>query len=66
MLPETWDQVRIETRPRSLEVVEIVVSGLRLDIRSKGAASLAFRNMLESPGLVFRLCDSGRGARSVS
>jgi N-acetylglucosamine repressor len=66
MLPVIWDQVRIETRPRSLEVVEIVVSGLGLDIRLKGAASLAFQNMLESPEMVFRLCDSGRGARSVS
>lgn len=56
MLPIVWDQIRLQTRPRSLEVVKIVVSGLGLDIRLKGAASLAFRNMLESPELVRRLC----------
>ena len=56
MLPIIWDQVRLLTRPRSLEVVKIVVSGLGLDIRLKGAAALAFRNMLEAPELVQRLC----------
>jgi predicted NBD/HSP70 family sugar kinase len=56
MLPIVWDQVRLQTRPRSLEVVKIAVSGLGLDIRLKGAASLAFRNILESPELVRRLC----------
>jgi hypothetical protein len=39
-----------------LEVVRIVVSGLGLDIRLKGAASLAFRNMLEDPALLERIC----------
>ena len=62
MLPIVWDQIRLETRPRSLEAVKIVVSGLGLDIRLKGAASLAFRNMLESPELVQRLCADVRGA----
>ena len=56
MLPIIWDQIRLLTRPRSLEVVQIVVSRLGLDIRLKGAASLAFRNMLEAPELVQRLC----------
>jgi N-acetylglucosamine repressor len=56
MLPIIWDQIRLQTRPRSLEVVKIVVSGLGLDIRLKGAASLAFRNMLEDPELVQRMC----------
>lgn len=56
MLPIIWDQVRLLTRPRSLEVVKIVVSGLGLDIRLKGAAALAFRNMLEAPELVQRMC----------
>jgi len=56
MLPIIWDQIRLLTRPRSLEVVKIVVSGLGLDIRLKGAASLAFRNMLEAPELVQRIC----------
>jgi len=60
MLPVISDQIRLETRPRSLEVVKIVVSGLGLDIRLKGAASLAFRNMLESPEMVHRICDHGR------
>jgi predicted NBD/HSP70 family sugar kinase len=56
MLPIIWDQIRLLTRPRSLEVVKIVVSRLGLDIRLKGAASLAFRNMLEDPELVRRMC----------
>jgi len=56
MLPIIWDQIRLQTRPRSLEVVKMVVSGLGLDIRLKGAASLAFRNMLEDPELVQRIC----------
>jgi N-acetylglucosamine repressor len=56
MLPIIWDQVRLLTRPRSLEIVRIVVSGLGLDIRLKGAAALAFRNMLQSPELVQRMC----------
>ncbi len=60
LLPIIWDQIRLQTRPRSLEVVKIVVSGLGLDIRLKGAASLAFRNMLESPEMVRRMCDTER------
>ncbi len=56
LLPIIWDQIRLLTRPRSLEVVKIVVSGLGLDIRLKGAAALAFRNMLEDPELVQRMC----------
>ena len=56
MLPIIWDQIRLQTRPRSLEVVKIVVSGLGLDIRLRGAASLAFRNMLENRELVQRMC----------
>ncbi len=56
MLPIIWDQVRLLTRPRSLEMVQIVVSRLGLDIRLKGAASLAFRNMLENPALLQRMC----------
>lgn len=56
MLPIIRDQIRLQTRPRSLEVVKIVVSGLGLDIRLRGAASLAFRNMLENRELVQRMC----------
>ena len=56
MLPLLWDQIRLQTRPRSLEVVKIAVSGLGLDIRLKGAASLAFRNMLEDSELLGRVC----------
>ncbi len=66
LLPIVWDQIRLETRPRSLEVVKIVVSGLGLDIRLKGAASLAFRNMLESPDLVHCMCTQFRNATSSS
>ena len=62
MLPIIWDQIRLLTRPRSLELVQIVVSRLGLDIRLKGAASLAFRNMLEVPELVQRLCAPAREA----
>jgi predicted NBD/HSP70 family sugar kinase len=56
MLPILWDQIRLQTRPRSLEVVKIAVSGLGLDIRLKGAASLAFRNILEDSELLGRVC----------
>jgi predicted NBD/HSP70 family sugar kinase len=56
MLPIIRDQIRLQTRPRSLEVVKIVVSGLGLDIRLRGAASLAFRNMLENREQVQRMC----------
>ena len=56
MLPIIRDQIRLQTRPRSLDVVKIVVSGLGLDIRLRGAASLAFRNMLENRELVQRMC----------
>jgi len=56
MLPIIWEQIRLQTRPRSLEVVKIAVSALGLDIRLKGAASLAFRNMLEDSELLGRIC----------
>jgi N-acetylglucosamine repressor len=56
MLPIVWEQIRLLTRPRSLEVVKIVASGLGLDIRLKGAAALAFRNMLDHPETVRRMC----------
>ena len=56
ILPIIWEQVRLQTRPRSLEVVKLGVSGLGLDIRLKGAASLAFRNMLEDSELLGRIC----------
>ena len=56
MLPIIWDQIRQQTRSRSLENVKIVVSGLGLDIRLKGVASLAFRNMLETPELIQKMC----------
>jgi glucokinase len=56
MLPIIQDQIRQQTRPRSLESVKIVVSGLGLDIRLKGAASLAFRNMLETSELIQKMC----------
>lgn len=58
MLPILWAQIRLQTRPRSLEVVKIAVSGLGLDIRLKGAASLAFRNILEDSELLGRICTS--------
>jgi len=62
VLPIIWDQIRLLTRPRSLEVVQVVVSRLGLDIRLKGAASLAFRNVLEAPELMQRLCAPARDA----
>lgn len=65
MLPIIWDQIRLITRPRSLEVVQIVVSRLGFDIRLKGAASLAFQYMLEAPELVQRLCAPARDAAPV-
>lgn len=56
MLPIIQDQIRKQTRPRSLGTVKIVVSGLGLDIRLKGTASLAFRNMLDTSELIQKMC----------
>lgn len=56
MLPIIQNQIQQQTQPRSLETVKIVVSGLGLDIRLKGSASLAFRNMLENSELIQKMC----------
>lgn len=52
LLPIIWDQIQRQTLPEALRGVRMAVSGLGLDIRLKGAASLAFRNMLYDPALL--------------
>jgi predicted NBD/HSP70 family sugar kinase len=56
LLPVIRAEIERLTLPRLLEGLTIIVSGLGLDIRLKGAASVAFRNMLEDPALLPRLC----------
>lgn len=55
-LPLLWEQIRSLARPRSLEIVRLAVSVLGLDIRLKGAATLAFGNLLDDPDLLHRIC----------
>ena len=56
LVPILWEQIRALARPRALEIVKLAVSALGLDIRLKGAAALAFRNLLDDPALLHRLC----------
>jgi predicted NBD/HSP70 family sugar kinase len=58
LLPVIRDEIERRTLPLSLEGVKITVSQLGLDVRLKGAASLAFREMLEDPKLLRKVCAS--------
>jgi predicted NBD/HSP70 family sugar kinase len=56
LVPIVLDELRTRTLTVSMQDVKIVVSSLGLDIRLKGAASLAFRKMLEDPDLLKTMC----------
>jgi predicted NBD/HSP70 family sugar kinase len=58
LLPVIREEVlRLSLRNIAGEV-DLVVSSLGLDIRLRGAASLAFRNCLADPALLHRICNS--------
>ena len=61
LLPVIEEQVRRFSLPNLLEGVKIAVSGLGLDIRLRGAASLAFRNSLADATLLQQICGSAVG-----
>jgi len=65
LVPIVLNEIRVRTLPVSLESLKIVVSSLGLDIRLKGAASLAFRKMLESPTLLRTMCNLSRPDRDL-
>ena len=51
------DEIERSTLNLSLQGIKIVVSGLGLDIRVRGAASLAFRSVVDDPALLRKICD---------
>lgn len=55
-IPIIWDELKIRTLPLLLKDLQIRPSSLGLDIRLKGAASLAFRNATSNPKLLAKLC----------
>lgn len=58
LLPVIEEQIRRLSLPNLLDGVKITVSGLGLDIRLRGAASLAFRNSLSDANLLKEICGS--------
>ncbi|MCB9383116.1 MAG: ROK family protein [Bryobacterales bacterium] len=55
-VPLIWEELRRLTLPLMLEDLQIKTSSLGLDIRLKGAASLAFRHAIAEPDLLAKLC----------
>ncbi|MEZ5396876.1 MAG: ROK family protein [Bryobacterales bacterium] len=55
-VPLIWEELRRLTLPLMLEDLQIKASSLGLDIRLKGAASLAFRHAIAEPKLLAKLC----------
>lgn len=55
-VPIIWDELKIRTLPLLLKDLQIKSSSLGLDIRLKGAASLAFRNAISNPKLLAKMC----------
>lgn len=55
-IPIIWDELQLRTLPPLLKDLQIRPSSLGLDIRLKGAASLAFRNAISNPALLDKLC----------
>jgi predicted NBD/HSP70 family sugar kinase len=58
LLPIIREEIERRTLALSLQGVKITVSGLGLHVRLRGAASLAFREMLEDPVHLRRVCGS--------
>lgn len=52
LLPIIRDELQRRTLPLSMKGLQIRVSSLGLDIRLRGAALLAFRSVLQDPGLL--------------
>jgi len=63
LVPLIMDTIRRHTLAVSLEGVSIRVSSLGLDIRLRGAVSLAFRSILENPELLKGLGTINRTVR---
>ena len=61
-VPIIREEIERRTLSLSLDSVKLTVSGLGFDVRLKGAASLAFREMLEDPAHLRRTCDSALSA----
>jgi predicted NBD/HSP70 family sugar kinase len=55
LMPYIQEEMRRSTMPELLEGVKITASGLGLDIRLRGAASLAFRKCLADAGLLEKM-----------
>ncbi len=55
-IPVIWDELKLRTLPLLLKDLQLKTSSLGLDIRLKGAASLAFRNAISNPKLLARMC----------
>jgi predicted NBD/HSP70 family sugar kinase len=66
LVPIVLSEIRQRTLPVSLEGLKIVISSLGLDIRLKGAASLAFRKMLEDPLRLRSMCTLDPAERSAT
>ena len=56
LLPRIQEEMRRCTIPELLEGMKIIASGLGLDIRLRGAASLAFRKCLADAELLEKMC----------
>jgi glucokinase len=56
MMPLIKEEIRLRALPDLLHGVEVTVSGLGLDIRLKGAASLAFRGALRESSALQKMC----------
>ena len=68
-IPIIWEEMRRTTLPLLLEGLQIKASSLGLDIRLKGAASLAFRHAIADPDLLAKLCrptEPGRAQRTAT
>ncbi len=63
LLPIIDNEIQRKTLSNSLRGVRIITSGLGLDIRLKGAASLAFRKMLDDSVLLKEMCSPAVQAR---
>lgn len=56
MMPFIKEEIQIRTLPDLRDGLEVMVSSLGLDIRLKGAASLAFRGALREPETLQKMC----------
>ena len=64
-VPIIWEELQRLTLPLVLEGLQIKASSLGLDIRLKGAASLAFRHAIADPTLLAKLCQPAAARASA-